>query len=242
MGDVDNLNISETPGAGAGRTEATAEQVEAFREAMRRAQARRAQQKKQEGKAKKSDHELAVLIVRFLNDARAQDILEPLVPILAKGISVNLILGLLSLAYHQIHLEIYKNMDREAEAHALIVRATEFEKQLREQEKRDFDTRHLPPEVKERINLWIQDILTICLDDVEKALRFVYEAEQKIDRNLILLTKRTLISYLERNNINCAKEPAREFANFIIRGIIIQLSNKAKISQTMGDSPSLLPE
>ena len=241
MSDFEGMGVSERPDAGAGIGEATAEQVEAFREAMRAAAARRQQLQKSEKKAKRKDQDMAHMVVKLLQDSSASELLEPLLVLLQQGVAVNLLIGLISLAFPTLHAELYRQQQREEEATRLLAQAQEFEQRLAQRASRDFNQNQLDPEIKDRINLWIQDILTLCLEDTAKALRFVQDEEGTINPHLILLTKRILLRYLDRHHIIASKNQAKDFAFFIVRGIVIQLTNKHRVLTTLqpGDPPEL---
>jgi hypothetical protein len=212
-------------------SEVSQEQVEQFQEQMAQAQAALQKLQKEEGKAKKRDNALAALLSRFVKSNKDQDILKLIVICLNIEIPVNFIVAILSIGYQEIQEEINLQLKKDPPPAISVQEEKKFmdgiekeEKKL--EEKQTFDEKHLPDEVKRRINEWVRDILLLSLENKKKMLESVYE--QNIPRQTPLeLTAKMLERYLLTANIEGSFNRIQTFSDYILKGIEKELQ-KAK--------------
>ena len=140
---------------------ASAEQAreasEKFKEQVRKASAWIKRTQKDEKKAKRQDLLLANFLVQLILNKKFDDILELLFKLLDKWYSSNFLLWILSL----VHTDI-SNKIREFAGKDLV----EFD--YVSEETIEFDDSNIDPQVRKRINAWVEDIILSTTSDYKK--------------------------------------------------------------------------
>lgn len=212
-------------------SEVSKEQVEQFQEQMAQAQAALQKLQKEEGKAKKRDNALAGLLSHFVKSNKDQDVLKLIVVCLNIEIPVNFIVAILSIGYQEIYDEISVQLKKDPPPSLSENEEKKFMASIQKEEnklesKQAFDEKHLPENVKKRINEWVRDILLLSLENRIKMLETVYEQNMPRQTPLELSTK-MLERYLLTANIEGSFERLQSFADYILKGINKELQ-KAK--------------
>jgi flavodoxin len=212
-------------------SEVSQEQLEQFQEQMAQAQAALQKLQKEEGKAKKRDYALANLLSRFVKSNQDQDVLKLIVICLNIDIPVNFIVAILSIGYQEIQDEINLQLKKDPPPSLSEKEEKKFMDGVEKEEgklesKQAFDEKHLPDEVKKRINEWVRDILLLSLENKKKMLETVYEQNMPRQTPLELSTK-MLERYLLTANIEGSFERIKTFSDYILKGIEKELQ-KAK--------------
>jgi len=204
-------------------SEVSQEQLEQFQEQMAQAQAALQKLQKEEGKAKKRDYALANLLSRFVKSNQDQDVLKLIVICLNIEIPVNFIVALLSIGYREIYQEISVQLKKDPPPSLSEKEEKKFMNSVEREEgkletKQAFDEKHLPDQVKKRINEWVRDILLLSLENKKKMLETVYEQNMPRQTPLELSTK-MLERYLQTEYIEGSFERLQHFATYILKGI-----------------------
>lgn len=208
-------------------SEVTKEQVEQFQEALKSAQSAMQKLQKDEKKAKKRDLALAALLVAFVKNNQDTDMVQLIASSLALNMPVNVILGILSLAYQEIYNELHIQLspDHQHASHLTtsekkLLHTVEKEEQKDLQPKAQFDEHNLPEHIKKRVNEWVKDILLVSLEQAPKMLETMY-IEQNFTPHEIAaqLSTKCLERYLLSEHIEGSFSRLLAFSTFILRGI-----------------------
>lgn len=188
---------------------------EAFKEAVKKATSGIKRTQKDEKKAKKYDFLLASFLVKIIMDKKYDSLLEIIFKTMDLWYSSNFILGILSL----INTEV-SNKIREISKKELV----NFN--YKSEEKIEFDDSKVDKNIKNRINLWIEDIIDSNI---------VEYSNLKTKQNLELLNKHTdeiinftaqvFTFFLYEINMTISKNKAINISSFIIGEVKKSLSN-----------------
>jgi len=184
----------------------SAEISEKFKEAFKKASWGIKKTKKDEKKAKKYDFLLAKFLVEMIIKKKYDDALEHLYICLKKEYATNFLLGIISLAYMPISDEIRKNSNKDR---------IEF-KYNKSTEPKAFDDHNLDPALKERINLWIEDIWDVIATDPSLVTSQRTLDNLKSDDAIIDFTREVFVFFLTDLNITISKRKAESYASFIV--------------------------
>jgi hypothetical protein len=138
-------------------------------------------------------------------------------------IPVNFIVAILSIGYQEIQDEINLQLKKDPSPSLSEKEEKKFMNSVEREEskletKQAFDEKHLPDQVKKRINEWVRDILLLSLENKKKMLETVYE--QNIPRQTPLeLSTKMLERYLKTESIEGSFERLQHFATYILKGI-----------------------
>lgn len=193
-------------------TEAVSEK---FKEAVKKASAWIARTQKDEKKAKKYDFLLANFLVKIIIDKKYDSILENVFKTMDFGYSSNFILWIISL----INLEISDRI-REISWKQKV----EFDFKL--EEIWEFDDNNIRPAIKNRINLWIEDIIdvtTLEYSNIQNKRNI--ELLEKDSKVIVIFTAQIISFFLKESNILIKKEKAISISDFIISEVRKTIKN-----------------
>ena len=198
--DIDN---SESPWSS---PEQVKEVSEKFKESIKKASAWIARTQKDEKKAKKYDFLLANFLVKIIIDKKYDSVLENIFKTMDFWYSSNFILWILSL----INLEV-SNKIREFSWKEQI----SFDFRL--EEIWEFDDNNMRKPIKDRINLWIEDMIdatTIDFSSIQNKRNI--ELLDKDWKVIIIFTAQIISFFLNEANISIKKDKAISISKFII--------------------------
>ena len=198
--DIDN---SESPWSS---PEQVKEVSEKFKESIKKASAWIARTQKDEKKAKKYDFLLANFLVKIIIDKKYDSVLENIFKVMDFWYSSNFILWILSL----INLEV-SNKIREFSWKEQI----SFDFRL--EEIWEFDDNNMRKPIKDRINLWIEDMIdatTIDFSSIQNKRNI--ELLDKDWKVIIIFTAQIIFFFLNEANISIKKDKAISISKFII--------------------------
>ena len=198
--DIDN---SEAPWSS---PEQVKEVSEKFKESIKKASAWIARTQKDEKKAKKYDFLLANFLVKIIIDKKYDSVLENIFKVMDFWYSSNFILWILSL----INLEV-SNKIREISWKEQII----FDFRL--EEIWEFDDNNMRKPIKDRINLWIEDMIdatTIDFSSIQNKRNI--ELLDKDWKVIIIFTAQIISFFLNEANISIKKDKAISISKFII--------------------------
>ena len=198
--DIDN---SESPWSS---PEQVKEVSEKFKESIKKASAWIAKTQKDEKKAKKYDFLLANFLVKIIIDKKYDSVLENIFKVMDFWYSSNFILWILSL----INLEV-SNKIREFSWKEQI----SFDFRL--EEIWEFDDNNMRKPIKDRINLWIEDMIdatTIDFSSIQNKRNI--ELLDKDWKVIIIFTAQIISFFLNEANISIKKDKAISISKFII--------------------------
>ena len=198
--DIDN---SDSPWSS---PEQVKEISEKFKESIKKASAWIAKTQKDEKKAKKYDFLLANFLVKIIIDKKYDSVLENIFKVMDFWYSSNFILWILSL----INLEV-SNKIREISWKEQII----FDFRL--EEIWEFDDNNMRKPIKDRINLWIEDMIdatTIDFSSIQNKRNI--ELIDKDWKVIIIFTAQIISFFLNEANISIKKDKAISISKFII--------------------------
>lgn len=198
--DIDN---SDSPWSS---PEQVKEISEKFKESIKKASAWIAKTQKDEKKAKKYDFLLANFLVKIIIDKKYDSVLENIFKVMDFWYSSNFILWILSL----INLEV-SNKIREISWKEQII----FDFRL--EEIWEFDDNNMRKPIKDRINLWIEDMIdatTIDFSSIQNKRNI--ELLDKDWKVIIIFTAQIISFFLNKANISIKKDKAISISKFII--------------------------
>ena len=198
--DIDN---SDSPWSS---PEQVKEISEKFKESIKKASAWIAKTQKDEKKAEKYDFLLANFLVKIIIDKKYDSVLENIFKVMDFWYSSNFILWILSL----INLEV-SNKIREISWKEQII----FDFRL--EEIWEFDDNNMRKPIKDRINLWIEDMIdatTIDFSSIQNKRNI--ELLDKDWKVIIIFTAQIISFFLNEANISIKKDKAISISKFII--------------------------
>ncbi len=198
--DIDN---SDSPWSS---PEQVKEISEKFKESIKKASAWIAKTQKDEKKAKKYDFLLANFLVKIIIDKKYDSVLENIFKVMDFWYSSNFILWILSL----INLEV-SNKIRE------ISWKEQISFDFRLEEIWEFDDNNMRKPIKDRINLWIEDMIdatTIDFSSIQNKRNI--ELLDKDWKVIIIFTAQIISFFLNEANISIKKDKAISISKFII--------------------------
>lgn len=193
---------------------------EKFKEAVKKASDWIARTQKDEKKAKKYDFLLANFLVKIIIDKKYDSILENIFKTMDFWYSSNFVLWILSLT----NIEL-SNKIREISWKEKIIFDFKINEIL------EFDDSNLDKNVKNRINLWIEDIIdatTIEYSNIQNKRNI--ELLDKDSKVIIIFTAQIFSFFLKDLNILITKEKSISISNFIISEVKSYLK-KIKIDE-----------
>lgn len=187
--------------------ESSRESQEKFREQQKKAWAKIARTQKDEKKAKKYDFLLAGFLVKIIVDKKYDFLINSLFPCIHKWYPSNFILGILSL----INIEISDKI-RELSGKQKITFDYDIQK-----EKISFDDNNINPNIRNRINNWVEDItdsVTLEYSEIQtQKLKSLLVIEHEL---LLTYTSKIFIFFLNEINISITEQKAINISEFIL--------------------------
>ena len=161
---------------------------EKFKESIKKASAWIARTQKDEKKAKKYDFLLANFLVKIIIDKKYDSVLENIFKVMDFWYSSNFILWILSLINLEVSNKIW-----------------------------EFDDNNMRKPIKDRINLWIEDMIdatTIDFSSIQNKRNI--ELLDKDWKVIIIFTAQIISFFLNEANISIKKDKAISISKFII--------------------------
>ncbi|MDQ7009010.1 MAG: hypothetical protein Q9M94_01830 [Candidatus Gracilibacteria bacterium] len=190
---------------------------EVYKEEVKKGDARIKKTRKDENKAKQQDMLLAKFLVKILIDKKYDSLFPELFKSFDSGVPSNLILGILSLVYIEISNELRVSIEKK-----LINFSYVGENTIK------FSGNNLPQEVKDRINLWVEDILDVIQLNPSKIYTKRIISSIKKSSELKEFTKKVLQYFLSEINIYMSDKTAGDYSSFIMNNIILPKIEKSK--------------
>jgi len=184
----------------------SAEISEKYKEAAKKAGAWIKRTQKDESKAKKYDFLLAKFLVEIILKKKYDTILDELFACLDAGYGTNFLLGILSLIYFPISQEIRRHAGKEDIDFHYEVPGESIE----------FDDHALPPEVRKRVNAWIEDMeLVITMESstliTKRTLGLIL-----YDEKIRIFTSKVFAFFFTELKITINDVKARSYSDFIL--------------------------
>ncbi len=167
---------------------------------------------KDEKKAKTYDMLLAWFLVHIIVDDRFRWILDDLIWLIHKWYPSNFILGIISLVYIDISNKIREIWNKEY-----------IEFNYKTEIRKEFNNSTIDLEVKNRINLWIDDIVNSVSIEYSSVLtkRLIWFLESQED--IIIFISKVFMLFLNDININISLSKSQNISEFIISEVLIKL-------------------
>lgn len=222
MSEFENFLSAEDTGG----KEISREEAEKIQERMREAAKKLAASKKDEKKAKRRDRHLAKLLEYFIRHADSTDsqrILNTLVLCLKNQMPTEFLVAVLTLVYpnlKEVLLDTEDNMVMQVVAEEkLRLMAIPYDPGVVSYGPSEFNEHHLPEEVKIGINSWIQTLLLAARLHPDWLKERVMRSGEP-DTALIQLATLILEQFLGMHKVTGHFEKIRQFAHFIIMGVL----------------------
>ena len=126
------------------------------------------------------------------------------------GVPSNLILWILSLVYIEISNELRVTIEKKL-----------IQFNYSSEETINFDWTNLPQIVKNRINYWVEDIISLILLNSSKVYTKRVIASIEKSEELKLFTSSVFKYFLEEINIYMSDKTISEYSNFILNKIVL---------------------
>lgn len=192
----------------------SSEVSEKFKEAVKKASAWIKRVQKDEKKAQKFDSLLASFLVQIIRDKRYDFLLDSLFKALDNWYSSNFLLWILSLIYLPISDKI-----RELSKKPKII----FKPKIHFI-KTDFDDSTIDENLKNRINLWIEDIIDIIsLEYSFVQTQRMLELFKNKDESIVEFTWLVFSFFFSQMNINISNSKSQSYSKFILSEIKLKI-------------------
>ena len=189
---------------------------EKFKESVKKASAWIKRTQKDEKKAKKHDFLLSNFLVRIILDKKYDILLDSLFKSLDSSFSSSFILWIVSL----IDIEISNKIRNLAWKQKINFNY------LPKNESIDFHDYNIDSDIKNRINLWVEDIISILSIEYSSLLTTNLINTTIEKRDIILnFSSLVFIFFFDGININITKSKSDSYCDFIISEIINSLKN-----------------
>lgn len=186
----------------------SSEVSEVFKEQVKKASAWIKRTRKDEQKAKKYDLLLANFLVKLILEKKYDVLLEPLFHSMDQWYSSNFLLGIMSLVYVDISNTIRSEIWVD-----LVVFDYVYEEQIK------FDDSNLDKEIKNRINNWVEDIISVVTIDYSHMWTENLLSLLKTDEEIIKFIARVFAFFLQESNIIIEYKEAAKITSFILQEI-----------------------
>ncbi len=213
MSDLESFNPVESS---EGAWNSSPEVSEKFKEAVKKWIAGIQRTQKDEKKWKQYDLMLSSILIQIILNKDFDSLLPPLFDLLDQWFPSNSILWVMSLVYHPIHKKI-REISKKPEFH-LHYHAKE--------ELTHFHDYHVDAEIKNRINVWIEDIIDVIIIDPSSLLtsRFQNLVEESEERVIFFFA--SVFQFFFRSlNIDITLDKSKNYGQFIISEIKKSLKN-----------------
>lgn len=192
-----------------------AEISEAFKESVKRASAGIQRTQKDEGKAKKYDLLLANFLVQMILIKKYDFLHESIFLCLNSGLNSNFVLGILSLVYEPIQEKIRDISDKPYYPFDFL-----------NSEKLEFTDYNIPEEIKNRINLWVEDIMDAI--SIETSVITSHKTLACIEQKEVLVVyfiSQVFSFFLSEQNISITEKKSESYGAFILSEVRKTLKN-----------------
>lgn len=192
----------------------TVEVSEKFKESFKKASSWIKRTKKDEKKAKKYDFLLANFLVKIILDKKYTPIIDSLLKSIHSWYSSNFILGIVSLVNIDISNDIreisWKDKIEFTYISDIII---------------EFDDNNLNEKVRNRINLWVEDIIDITSIEYSSLItKHILDLLWEDEKTILTFTKDVFIFFLFNINISITEEKAESITRFILNDLKSSLS------------------
>lgn len=182
----------------------SSEVSEKFKEAAKKARAWLKKVQKDEAKAKKFDMILAEFLVLFIRDKKYDELLDSLFKSLDLWVSSKFVVSILSLIYLPISDKIREITGKE--------KLNFF---YYSEENLDFDDASIDPILRDRINYWIEDIVSIMSFEpswiVDKRTMSLMKSDE-----IIHFTQKVFSFFFKEINMKITYSKSSSYAEFIL--------------------------
>ncbi len=174
--------------------------------------------RKDEAKGRKSASLLSGLLAKILRDPRFDPILESVLSLLRNDVPGAYVLGVLSLVSVDAANAIRKECDPSVGMLSEIPPETEA---------KTFQNDHIRPDMKLRINDWIEDVFRIATNDPSSILtdKFLSSLSKSGEREIFLTaTKSVLTFFFASKNVTMPSHEAEALARYLLSELRAKLS------------------
>lgn len=205
MSDLDSFSPDESSEQG----KWSAEVSEKFKEAVKKATAGIQRTQKDEKKGKQYDVMLSAFLVEIILNKHFDSLLEPLFNLMDEGYPSNFLLGIFSLVYHPIHKKIREISKKEEFLFHYQVSSEEV----------SFHDYLVDKDVKDRINIWIEDVIDVITIDPSSLLTHRFRELLQWDEKVVLFFSIIFQFFFQELHINISLEKSRNYGQFIVSEI-----------------------
>ncbi|MBD3360793.1 hypothetical protein GF366_03260 [Candidatus Peregrinibacteria bacterium] len=213
---------------------------EAFKEKMKKAAAQIAAIKKEEGKQKKKEEELLKILLKFVKNSQKKELVLLISRVLEQNIPANFVLAIILLGNEDIQREVGKFLMLESPEEKPEAKAGEKDLIFFKQEDES-----LPLKVRIEIDEWIKSLFFQAEENPQKIIKNAYKTEiieepeykeKKILKTpLIQLTTFVIRDFLEQNKISEPYSKLKNFASFILKGILSKTQENLEKRKLIAD-------
>ncbi len=179
---------------------------EKYKAAAKKAGAGIKRTKKDEKKAKKYDFLLAKFLVEMILKKKYDNLLDELFACLDAWYGTNFLLGILSLIYLPISHEIRWAAGKQELSFDYIV----------SWETQKFDDHDLHPEIRKRVNAWIEDMESVISLEVSSIITKRTLGLILYDEKVRSFTAKVFLFFFSELNISVSESKARNYSEFIL--------------------------
>jgi len=183
---------------------------EIYKEEVKRGAAKAKKTRKDEKKAKQQDMLLAKFLVKILIDKRYDSLFPDLFKSFDAGVPSNLILWILSLVYIEISNELRVTIEKPL-----------IQFNYHSEETISFNWNNLPQAVKDRINLWVEDILWVITLNSSKVYTKRIIASIQNSPELKVFTMSVFKYFLSEINIYMSDKILWDYSAFILNKVVL---------------------
>ncbi len=197
---------------------------EAFKERMAAAAAQIAAIKKEEGKQKKKEEELVKILLKFIKTSKNKE----LTLLISRALEQNIP------PYFVLTIILLNNKDIQEQTNTLLaLKAAESNEKALVFFNRDDET--LPLKVRIELDNWLKMLMLRAGEIPEKLIKNAYKVEFDEEKEiktvkviLIQIIAFVINDFLKQNNINEDYKKTRNFAEFLIKGILTKTEENFK--------------
>lgn len=186
-------------------TEAIKEVSEKFKESIKKWSAWIKRTQKDEKKAKQYDMLLANFLVQIIINPKYDFILTELFTLLNRWYPSNFLLWVISLIYIEVSHKIKE-----------ISIKPQIEFSYKSPKNIEFDDSELHPQVKDRINLWVEDIVDSVSAEYSSVQITKLINLLKVDEEIVKFISLTFKFFLKECNIEISNSKSSNIASFIL--------------------------
>lgn len=194
-------------------SEASREVSEKFKESIKKASAWVGRTKRDESKAKAYDMLLANFLVKLILDKKYDNLLSLLFSSLDKWYPSNFLIWIMSLVYIDISHKIRE-----------LSLKPQIEYSYKAPNPVEFDDDHLHPQVKQRINEWVEDMIDSVSVEYSSLLTNRLVELLKTDEDIIVFISKVFSFFLKESNIVISESQSQNIVSFILKEVYASLN------------------